>query len=246
MRKVPQKFHEAGGDESADETDGRSPVAIVSSPRVRHEEGCISHEASIDPPGRRFGARPRAKATSRGAYDMKAASATRPIMKPAHPCNFAHEGLATDALNPDGTLHSDNRLTEPQWRQRRNDEIKEKLQSGQPVAFRYRGKSLLPRVHSGDLCAYDPVFEASDVHVGDVVFCQVYPRLEYHAHLIMSKTYDGEVEAWSFTVENQSGRETGWCLLENIYGKLKKICRYDHRNHHTGDGEAASAGAVTR
>jgi len=48
MRKVPQKFHEAGGDESEDETDGRSPISIVASPRVRHE-CCISHEASIDP-----------------------------------------------------------------------------------------------------------------------------------------------------------------------------------------------------
>ncbi len=153
---------------------------------------------------------------------MKAASATRPI---AHPCNFAHEGLATDALNPDGTLHSDNRLTEPQLRQRRNDMIKEQLQSGQPVAFRSRGKSLWPLVHSGDLCEYDPVFDASDVQVGDVIFCQVYPSREYHAHLIMSKTYCGEVEAWYFTVENQSGRENGWCWLETIYGKLKQTCR---------------------
>jgi len=36
--------------ESEDETGGRSPISIDSSPRVRHEEGCISHEASIDPP----------------------------------------------------------------------------------------------------------------------------------------------------------------------------------------------------
>ena len=121
----------------------------------------------------------------------KAASATSPIMMPAHLSNSAHEVLATDALNPDWTLRSDNRLTEPQLKQRRNDMRKEQLQSGQPAAFRYRGKSLWPLVHSGDLCEYDPVFDASDVQVGDVIFCKVYPSREYHAHLIMSKTYDG-------------------------------------------------------
>ena len=89
------------------------------------------------------------------------------------------------------------------------------------------------------------MFEASDVEVGDVVFCQVYPSREYYADLIMSKTYDDEVEAWYFTVENQSGRENGWCWMDTIYGKLKQICRNDHRDHHTVDGEAASAGAVT-
>ena len=111
--------------------------------------------------------------------------------------------------------------------------IKHKLQSGQPVAFRSGGHSLGPLVHSGDLCEYDPVFEASDVPVGAVIFCQVYPGREYYADLIMSKTYDDEVEAWDFTVGKQSGWENGWCWMETIYGKLKLIRRDYHRDHYT-------------
>jgi len=223
MRKVPQKCHEAGGDESEDEADGRSPISIVSSPRVRHEEGCISHEASIDPPVRRLGARPKAKATSMGPYDLtKAESAKRRM--PAHLCNFAHEVMATHAFNQDWTLHSD-RVIELQLRERRDEMIKNKLQSGQPVAFKSGGHSLWPLLHSGDICEYDPVFEASEVEVGDIVFCQVRPTWRYFAHTIKRKTYDDEKEAWYFTVGNQSGWENSWCWMDDIYGKLKQICR---------------------
>ena len=75
------------------------------------------------------------------------------------------------------------------------------------------------------------MFEASDVQVGDGIFCQVYPGREYYAHAIMTKTYDDEVGAWYFTVGNQAGRENGWCWMENIYGKLKQTCRPPQPGH---------------
>jgi len=107
MRKVPQKFPEAGGDESADKTDGRSPITIVASSRVRHEEGCISHEASsIDPPVRQLGAWAQAKATSMGPYDLTQAKSAKSRM-PAPLCDFAHEFMATHEFNQEWTLPSD-------------------------------------------------------------------------------------------------------------------------------------------
>jgi len=235
--------HKADGDESEDEADGRSPIPIDSSPRGRHKEGCSSHEpSSIAPPVR--GAKPKYKAMAIGAIDRtKAESAKRRM--PAHPGNFAHEILATNAVNPDRSPRSDNALTEPQLRQPGNDEIKAQLQSGQGVVVRYCGTSLRPLVHSGDLCSFTPVSRANQVEVGDIVFCQVRGGEVYQTHLIMSKTYDDEVEGWYFTIENPSGRHSACCWIETIYGKLTVICPDAATSAHV-DGEAASAGAVTQ
>jgi len=227
MRKVPQKFHEAGGDESDDETDGRSHISSVSSPRVRHKEGCSSHEpSSIDPPVR--GAKPKAKARFKRRIDLTKAQSKERRM-PAHLCNFAHEVMATPAFNQDWTLSPDWGM-QRQLRDRRDVMIQNKLQSGFPVAFKSSGDSLWPLIHSGDICEYEPVFKASEVEVGDIVFCQVRPTWRYFAHTIKRKTYDDEKEAWYFTVGNQSGWENGWCWMDTIYGKLKHVCRDYHRN----------------
>jgi len=94
--------------------------------------------------------------------------------------------------------------------------IKTKLQSGYPVAFKSGDHRLYPMIHSGDICEYDPVFEASQVEVGDIVFCQVRPSLRYLVRTIKRKINDDEKEAWYFTVGNQSLWESG-----TIYGKLK-------------------------
>jgi len=224
-RKVPQKFHEAGGDESEDETEGMSPISIVSSPRVRHEEGCISHEAStsIDPPVR--GAKPKAKERFIGAIDRKQEQ-TKKRQMPAHLCNFAHEVLATPDFNQDWTLSPD-RGMQRKLRDRRDVMIQNRLQSGFPAAFKSGGNSLWPVIHSGDVSQYEPVFEESEVEVGDIVFCQVRPTGRYFMHPIKRKTWDYEKKAWYFTVANQAGWENGWCWKDTIYGKLKLICR-DH------------------
>jgi len=228
-RKRPQKCHEAGGNESEDETDGRSPIAIVSSPRVRHEEDCISHEASsIDPPVRRLGARPKAKARMIGAIDWTKAQSKKRRM-PAHLFNFAHEVMASPHFNQDWTLSSD-RVAQLQLRERQDEMMKNKLQSGYPAAFKSGDNSLWPMLHSGDVREYDPVFDESEVEVGDIVFCQVRPTWLYLAHTIKRKTWDYEKEAYYFSVGPPSGRESGWCWMDTIYGKLKTFCRDFHSN----------------
>ena len=49
----------------------------------------------------------------------------------------------------------------------------------------------------------------------------------YFAHAVMNKTYDEEVQAWYYSIGNALGWENGWCWIENIYGKLRRVAR-DH------------------
>ena len=102
-----------------------------------------------------------------------------------------------------------------------------KLQAGESVAYKSGGNSLAPHVQSGDLCEYTPVREDADVNVGDIAFCQVNPTQRYFAHAVMNKTYDEEVQAWYYSIGNALGWENGWCWIENIYGKLRRVAR-DH------------------
>jgi len=133
---------------------------------------------------------------------------------------------ATDVFNQDWTMVTDRHI-EPELQHARNDMIKHKLQSGPPDAFRSGGDSLAPLIKSGDVWEYHPVFEASEVEVGDIVFCQVKPTWRYFVHTIKRKTWDYEKEAWYFTVGKQPGCENSWCWMDEIYGKLKRISR-DH------------------
>jgi len=71
------------------------------------------------------------------------------------------------------------------------------------------------------------VSEVGDVGVGDIVFCQVKPTWRYFVHAVMSKDSDREVGAWCFTIGNGTGWRKGWCWIDDIYGKLKRISR-DH------------------
>jgi len=139
-----------------------------------------------------------------------------------HFCNFTHAVPATEGLNHDWTRHMDRQI-ELELQAARNDMRKHKLQSAKPDTSRSGGDSLAPLIKSGEVCEYHPVRAVGDVGVGDIVFCRVKPTWRYGVHMITSKTYDDEVEAWYFTV----GCDNGWCWMDDIYGKLKRISR-DH------------------
>lgn len=55
-----------------------------------------------------------------------------------------------------------------------------RLKGGETVSFRPRGNSMLPKIHSGDLCTVAPVDPAA-LAVDDIVLCKVngneYPHL---------------------------------------------------------------------
>ena len=70
------------------------------------------------------------------------------------------------ALCPEGSAK------ELRLRALRNEMIKEQLQFGKSMIYRSSGWSLYPRVWSNDLCSYDPVTSADEVHEDDIVFAR--------------------------------------------------------------------------
>ena len=70
----------------------------------------------------------------------------------------------------DWTLCPEDSAKELRLRAVRNEMIKEQLQLGKPVMYRSSGWSLYPRVWANDLCSYEPVTSADEVHEDDIVF----------------------------------------------------------------------------
>ena len=121
----------------------------------------------------------------------------------------------------DWTLCPEDWAKELRLRAQRNELIKEQLKLGKPMIYRSSGWSLYPRVHSKDMCFYDPVMYADEVNENDIVFCQVQPGDRFFAHLVSRKWFeDGE---WYFKICNMKGQENGWCSLKNIYDRLIRV-----------------------
>ena len=121
----------------------------------------------------------------------------------------------------DWTLCPEDWTKELRLRAERNEMIKEQLQLGKPVIYRSSGRSLYPRVWSNDMCFYDPVTSADEVHEDDIVFCQVQPGDRFFAHVVSRKWFqNGE---WYFTISNLKGWENGWCSIKHIYGRLIRV-----------------------
>ena len=109
-------------------------------------------------------------------------------------------------------------------------QIKEMLQSGRHVAYRSSGNSLAPRVRSNDMCEYEPVTRDDQVHVGDIVFCQIKER--FWAHLVLRKELQaglaasGRSDWYRYTISNlkeylqPQGYTNGYTSIDKIYGRL--------------------------
>ena len=80
-------------------------------------------------------------------------------------------------------------------RDQRNMMIRESLDAGRSVFYTSSGKSMWPLVQSNDACLFHPIQavtaedgvhaiqkKASEIGVGDIVFCQVQPSQQYYAH----------------------------------------------------------------
>ena len=133
--------------------------------------------------------------------------------------NWAHE--ITPELDVDWTLCPEDSAKELRLRTVRNEMIKAQLQLGKPVIYRSSGWSLHPRVWPNDLCTYEPVTSADEVHEDDIVFCEVQPGDRFYGHLVSCKYFqDGE---WYFVISNLKGRSNGWCSVKHIYGRLIRV-----------------------
>ena len=143
----------------------------------------------------------------------------KPDRVPPLVLNWAHE--ITPELDVDWTLCPEVVAKELRLRAVRNEMIKEQLQLGKPVMYRSSGWSLYPRVSANDLCSYEPVTSADEVHEDDIVFCQVQLGDRFYAPLVSCKWFqDGE---WYFTISNLKGRSNGWCSIKHIYGRLIRV-----------------------
>jgi phage repressor protein C with HTH and peptisase S24 domain len=91
-----------------------------------------------------------------------------------------------------------------------------RLKAGETVMFRPRGNSMIPKIHSGDLCTVAPV-DAASLSVGDIVLCKAGGN-EY-LHLV--KAMDGH----RFQIGNNRGRINGWVTPNAIFGRLVSVSR---------------------
>ena len=94
------------------------------------------------------------------------------------------------------------------------------LQDGKEVTFGESGNSMHPRIKHRQKCTYAPVRSASDVRVGDAVFCKVGPS--YFTHLISAIRGDA-VKGFEFQISNNRGHVNGWTPLDKIFGKVIKV-----------------------
>ena len=134
----------------------------------------------------------------------------------------------------------------------RNQLIREDLEKGYAVFYTSTGDSMWPLVQSYDGCTFHPIQavtaedgihsihsfpkEASEIQVGDVVFCKVQRCDAYFAHLVLrvewpKSNYHGEP---TYVIGNILQHVNGWCHRRHIFGILvdvqkwcpKKKCYY--------------------
>ena len=125
----------------------------------------------------------------------------------------------------------------------RNKMIREDLNEGRAVFYKSSGNSMWPLVQSDDACTFHPIQavtardgihaiqkEASELHVGDIVFCQVQDSKQYYAHIILVKDewgtrggYRNEPKYWAGNIR---GRFNGWCHRKHIFGVLVSVQKY--------------------
>ena len=88
----------------------------------------------------------------------------------------------------------------------------QRLTAGETVSFRPHGRSMSPRIESGQLCTVEPV-KIEDLAVGDVVLCRVIGN-EY-LHLVKA-LQGGRVQ-----IGNNKGLVNGWTRA--VFGRLIRV-----------------------
>ena len=125
---------------------------------------------------------------------------------------------------------------EQRLRYERNKMIHEYLVDSRAVFYISSGNSMWPLVQSNDGCTFHPIQavrdmvgehavhkEASEIGVGDIVFCQVQPSQHYYAHFVLSIEQDYYANEEKYWIGNIQQRINGWCYREHIYGILVEV-----------------------
>ena len=121
-------------------------------------------------------------------------------------------------------------------RAQRNRLIHENLVAGSAVWYKSSGNSMWPLVQSGDAVTLHPIQavtaddgvqaipkEASEIGVGDIVFCQVQRSNQYYTHIVLMVQRDYHTNEAKYWIGNLEHRLDGWCFREHIYGILRQV-----------------------
>ena len=149
---------------------------------------------------------------------------------------------AAPSFHEDWTIVQGSDLDPEKWEQElklrdsRNRLIHMYLVDGRTVFYPSSGDSMWPLVQSGDACSFHPIQavtamvgkhsvtkEASEIGVGDIVFCQVQRSHQYYAHIVLAIEQDYHAREPKYWIGNIQQRHNGWCFREHIYGILVEV-----------------------
>lgn len=91
----------------------------------------------------------------------------------------------------------------------------QRLQAGETVEFRPRGKSMEPKINSGALVRVEPVTAETPLAADDIVLCRV--RGNIYLHWISA------VDGPRYQISNNRKHVNGWINRRGIYGRLLAI-----------------------
>ena len=89
-----------------------------------------------------------------------------------------------------------------------------RLLAGETVSFRPHGRSMSPRIESGQLCPVEPTAPES-LAVGDVVLCQVGDA--QYLHFVKA------IGSGRYQIGNNRGGINGWVEPHAIFGRLSHV-----------------------
>ena len=113
--------------------------------------------------------------------------------------------------------------------------IREYLVDGRSVFYKSSGNSMWPLVQSDDAITLHPIQavtaddgmpfqkEASEIGVGDIVFCQVQRSQQYYAHIVLEVERDYHAQEPKYWIGNIEHKINGWCFREHIFGILVEV-----------------------
>ena len=99
--------------------------------------------------------------------------------------------------------------------------IRELRTTRAPVQFRPIGRSMEPRIYSGQLVTVEPILPATQLVVGDVVLCTLHYRDFLHEIKDVRRPESGE----RYLIGNMRGHTNGWALRADIHGRLVSVAR---------------------
>ena len=131
-------------------------------------------------------------------------------------------------------------------RDQRNMMIRESLDAGRCVFYTSSGTSMWPLVQSNDACLFHPIQavtaedgvhaiqkDASEIGVGDIVFCKVQPSQQYYAHIVLCIEQGCNESEPRYGIGNIELRHNGWCRRKHIFGILVDVQERGDGQYHS-------------